>query len=128
MSEFRDHNAVARAAVLVRSAYVGNPNNRDLPKRNALVVASALREAMRVMEGNEHLGVIEDVLSENIFDEINNYVATFIPKGEDDDLWLAFDNVTDNLGIVVNDVTEETFKCLDAAMEEFKRKHLGLFK
>ena len=62
---------------------------------------------MGVMEGNENIGVIEDVLLKNIFDEINNYVATFIPKGEDDDLWLAFDNVTDNLGIVVNDVTEK---------------------
>jgi hypothetical protein len=127
MSEFEDHNDVARGAVLRHSLYVGNPNNRDLPKRNALTVSAALREVMRIMEGNEHLGAIEDVLAENILGEIDKYVATFIPKGGDDDLWLAFDNVVDNLGIEVKALDERTFERLEAALNEFRQNDLRLF-
>ena len=80
------------------------------------------------MADNEHLEVIVEVMCESISDEVEKYAATFIPKGNDDDLWRAFLNITENCGEGdLTEIDEKYFARLDAALAEFKREHLSLF-
>jgi hypothetical protein len=117
-----DLNVIADAVLVERSVYVGNPQNRDTPKRNAIAFQQALDEARRVMAGNEHLEVIEWAMAEMIFEELEKYVATFIPKGEDDNLWRAFLNFCNCDGHVCD---EAFFERLDKEIEEFKGEYMS---
>jgi hypothetical protein len=118
---YPEHNVVADAAVVERSVYVGNPQNRDIPKRNAIAFQQALDEARRVMAGNEHLEIVEWAMAEMIFEELETYVATFLPKGENDNLWRAFLNFCICDGHVCD---EAFFERLDKEIEEFKREYM----
>jgi hypothetical protein len=107
---YPEHNVVADAAVVERSVYVGNPQNRDIPKRNAIAFQQALDEARRLMAANEHLEIVEWAMAEMIFEELETYVATFLPKG--------FCNCDGHV------CDEAFFERLDKEIEEFKREYM----
>jgi hypothetical protein len=124
---FQDHNDDARIAVFKRSVEC-NPANRHIYKDSALALAKTLVEARRAMAVAEGLEVIEEVLCERVFNDVNAYVASFIPMGEDDDLRGAFENIACNCFADNKIFADEAyFERLDAELEKFRREELSLF-
>jgi hypothetical protein len=117
--DFRDHNEVARSAVVRRGSYVGNASARQNIVHNLLLTQKAIDDVKHSMPGSESIEVVTEILHEERFNKVMDLASTYIPVGEDDDLSGAFENIATNILFSTDRCDEGFFVMVDRQMAEF---------